>query len=320
MKKVHTLLLAFLSCSTISLAQNGLGFGQYVFNSHLINPAYFNRHSPFSCNLDGRYQWADYQKSPNTIGFSGLYNIQDHHTVGLTLFNDRIAVFNTFQAAASYAYRLNLGKKVQMGFGVKVGYSNQSNTFNRTDLTDPTDPMFNMPRSVGGLSLGAGIYIAGERFAIGIGAPSLFNNRLMMRGFSPSVVGSSYYVTAGVKVVKQKNLMFYPSLLLSAVQGAPIHGQLDLNFLVMNGLWLSAGASTNIGANISVGWLFESGFRVVYSYGFSFGKFNKYGSGMHEITLGYTKDLFENKFAQRKYTTRRGGKFQSFRKQHRRYK
>lgn len=311
--------LLFCLSGTVIFAQNGLGFTQYIFNSQLINPAYFNRRSPISANLVGRYQWANYTGSPLTIGLTGLYNINDHHTVGLVFSNDRIATFNTFQAAASYAYRLNLGETVQLSFGAKVGYLNYSTAMNVSTLVSPSDPVFSPRKSINGFTIGTGIFLSGERFFFGVAAPNLFNNQLMPGNLSAEMSGNSYYLTAGWKVVKTIPLMFYPSIMVEATQGAPIHGQLDLNFLIQNGLWLSAGISTDIAANISVGYLFNNGFRIVYNYGFSFGKYNKYGSGVHEITLGYTKDLFDNAFSKRHYV-KKNGRFRSYKKQRRRYR
>lgn len=317
--KKHILLIFFFVCGISAIAQNGLGFNQYILNSQLINPAYYNQRSPITVNLAGRYQWMDYPGAPNTIGLTGMYNINDHHTVGLTLSNDRVAKFNTFQASATYAYRLKLSDKVQLSFGAKVGFVNQASTIDLSSLNNPNDPTFYPQKSINGLTLGAGLFFSGQRFFVGISAPNLFNNGLMKRGFSSNLAGNAYYLSAGYKVVNTKPFMFYPSILISATEGAPIHGQFDLNFLIFNGVWINAGVSTEVATNIGIGYLFSNGFRIVYDYGFSFGKFNKYGSGIHEITLGYTKDLFQNEFAKRKYVNKKGS-FQSYKKQHRRYK
>jgi type IX secretion system PorP/SprF family membrane protein len=318
MRKIILSLLILIT-SFVTLGQSGLGLTQYIFNSQLINPAYFYQRSPISVNLVGRYQWANYPSAPLTIGLSGLYNINDHHTVGLVLSNDRLAGFNTFQAAASYAYRLNLGEKVQLSFGIKLGYLNFASSMNTSTLVSPNDPVFVQQKSISSLTIGTGFFLSGERFFVGLGAPNLFNNGVMRRGFSADMTGNAYYFTAGWKIVNTIPFMFYPSLKVSASVGAPIHGQLDLNFLIQNGLWLSAGVSTEVATNISVGYIFSNGFRIVYNYGFSFGKFNKFGSGVHEITLGYTKDLFQNEFSKRRYVAGHG-KFKSYRKQSRRYR
>ncbi|MEO9257581.1 MAG: type IX secretion system membrane protein PorP/SprF, partial [Crocinitomicaceae bacterium] len=58
--KKHILLIFFLVCGISTMAQNGLGFNQYILNSQLINPAYYNQRSPITVNLAGRYQWMDY--------------------------------------------------------------------------------------------------------------------------------------------------------------------------------------------------------------------------------------------------------------------
>lgn len=318
MKKTIAILLFCLS-GIFCFSQNGLNFTQYIFNSQLINPAYFNRRSPISANLVGRYQWANYTGAPFTVGLSGLYNINDHHTVGLIFSNDLVAKLNTFQAAASYAYRLNLGEKVQLSFGVKAGYMNYSSAMDISTLVSRYDPVFLQRKSINGFTIGAGFFMSGERFFFGMSAPNLFNNRLMPSHLTADMTGNSYYLTAGWKVVKTIPLMFYPSIIVAATQGAPIHAQLDLNFLIQNGLWLSAGVSTEYATNISLGYLFDNGFRIVYNYGFSFGKYNKYGSGVHEITIGYTKDLFNNEFSKRHYV-KRNGRFRSYKKQRRRYR
>lgn len=315
-----TTTIIFLMLTIGSFAQHGIHFSQYIFNSQALNPAWFNHRSPISAQLVSRVQWMNYQGVPNTNAVMGQYNIGDHHTVGLILLNDNIASFNKFQVSGSYAYRIDLGKNAQLAFGLRAGYSNQTANINDGYLTHQYDPVLYSRRSVHHFSLGTGVYASGNRFFVGLSAPDLFNNGLAQQGMGSSLDGGAYHLHFGVKVFQSIPFMFYPSMLVSATPNAPLHANLDLNFLIQNGLWLTAGASTDIGATAGIGYLFENGLRVVYSFGFSFGPYAKYGGGIHELTIGYSKDLFANEFAKRKFLERKGGKFQSYRKQRRRYK
>lgn len=313
------LVTLFFIVSTVSLlAQNGIQFSQYIFNSQAINPAYFNHRSPISAQLVSRVQWLSYSGVPNTNAVMGQYNLRGNHTIGLMALNDNISAFNKFQISGSYGYRINLGEKTQLSFGVRMGYSNQTANISGY-LTDKYDPTLYSRRSVHHFSLGAGLYMANDRFMLGLSAPDLFNNGLAQQGLEPKVDGGAYHFLLGVKVFQSKEFMFYPSMLVSMTPNAPLHATLDMNFLIQNGLWISLGATTNISANVGLGYLFDNGLRFVYTYGFSFGPYEKRGGGVHELTIGYSKDLFTPDFARRKKLNGKGSVY-SKKKQRRKFK
>ena len=313
-KLLFTLFIGLTTCGAIG--QQGVQFSQYIFNAQAINPAWFNHRSPISGQLISRVQWLNYDGVPNTHAVMGQYNIGRRHTVGLIALNDHISVFNKFQISGTYAYRINLGKKAQLAFGTRVGYSNSTANIEGGYLTHQYDPVLYSRRSVHHFSIGAGMYASGDRFFVGISAPDLFNNGLVQPGFEPKLQGAAYHLHYGVKVYQSIPFMFYPTMLVSVTPNAPLHANLDLNFLIQNGLWLTLGASTDIGASAGIGYLFENNLRIVYSFGFALGPYTKYGGGVHELTIGYTKDLFKNDFEKRKFIEKKGN-FQSYKKQRR---
>lgn len=301
-----------------AVAQTGMHFSQYIFNSQTINPAYFNHRSPISAQVTSRVQWMNYKGVPNTHAAMGQYNIGDHHTVGLVAVNDNIANNNTFQISGSYGYRLNLGKRAQLAFGARVGYGNQTMNV-KGYLNDTYDPILYSRRSVHHFSIGAGIYAAGDLFFVGVSAPNLFNNGLAEKGIVTDLDRGTYHLIGGVKVAQTKKFMFYPTMAFSLTPNTPLYASMDLNFMVNNGLWLTTGVNSNIGVMAGIGYLFDNGLRFLYNYGFSFGAYNKFGGGTHEITIGYSKDLFRPEFSKRRYTNGKG-ELKSYRKQKRRYK
>src|SRR5690606_10216859 len=145
-------------------------------------------------------QWLNYEGIPNTHAAMGQGNIGDHHTVGLILLNDRISVFNNFQLSGTYSYRVKLGKKSQLAFGTRMGYSNQTAHIESGYLTHPYDPVLYARRSVHLFSLGAGIFATGDNFFIGFSAPNLFNNGLVPSDFLMKLDGAAYHFHSGVKI------------------------------------------------------------------------------------------------------------------------
>lgn len=302
---MRLLFVIYVFISGITFGQTGLQFSQYIFNSQTLNPAWFNHRSPVSVQFTSRVQWIDYDGTPNTHALTGQYNIGEHHTVGAIVLNDNIASFNKLQLAGTYGYRLNLGESAQLSFGLRAGYMNQTSAISGF-LTDAYDPVLYARRSVHHFSLGAGIYAAGNRFFAGISAPDLFNNGLADQRFSTRLDGGAYHLLFGVKVIQSIPFMFYPSMIVSATMNGPLYAALDLNSLIYNSVWVTLGANTNLGTSVGIGYLFDNGLRIVYTYGFSFGPFSKYGGGVNELTIGYTKDLFYNEFAKRKFTNGKG--------------
>jgi type IX secretion system PorP/SprF family membrane protein len=315
---MRLILVCLVGVAQLTFGQSGFQFSQYIFNSQAINPAWFNYRSPVSLQLSSRVQWLDINGTPNTHALVGQFNIGEHHTVGGIVLNDHIATWNKLQISGTYGYRINLGENAQLNFGIRAGYMNQTANISGY-LTDAYDPVLYARRSVHHFSVGAGIYASGNRFFAGISAPDLFNNGLAERSFSTSLNGSAYHLMFGVKVIQSIPFMFYPSMLVSATVNGPVYASIDLNSLIYKSVWVTIGANTNLGTSVGIGYLFDNGLRIVYSYGFSFGPFSKYGGGINELTIGYAKDVFYNEFAKRKFTNGKGS-HKSTRQMKRRFK
>jgi type IX secretion system PorP/SprF family membrane protein len=301
------LAICIITCSVGLLAQNGPMTSHYFFNSQQLNPGWFNHKSPITAQASTRVQWLSYDNAPITHTFSGQYNYLKQHTFGLILLNDQIGNFNKLQASGTYAYRLDMGDFGQVAFGVRAGYSNQSTKTITGYVTDLEDPVLRARNAASYLSLGAGFYATSNDFFFGIAAPDLFNNSILPQTtFYNGIEGGMFNLTMGAKLVHTKQLLFYPSLILATTFNSPLFGSLDFNLLIQNGLWLTAGVTTNVGTTIGMGYLFDNGLRIMYSSGISIGRSTKHGLGIHEISIGYTKDLFNEPFSKRKYTNGKG--------------
>ena len=113
------------------MAQYDYMFTQYMFNETFINPAYAGSKEAMSASLLHRQQWVNFSGRPVTTSFN-LHGPLMNNKMGLgfSILNEKIGVLNHNLAYVSYAYRLKVGEKSTLAFGLMGGLHNQVNKLN----------------------------------------------------------------------------------------------------------------------------------------------------------------------------------------------
>ena len=296
MKNRAVLLMIVMSLFTIInvKAQYEPMFTQYMFNETFINPAYVGSHENVSITLLSRNQWVGIEGAPKTQTFSIHSPINGHRFgIGLAVRNENIGVSHQLGVYTNFAYRI-LFDNSALSFGLQGGFVNDESRYTEVLTTTPGDNQFSSDtRKVFLPNAGFGIYYFREKFYAGFSIPRLIENNVTPSLTNGSVQNSwnienwHYYFATGYVFDLNEDHKFKPSILVKAVQNAPVQLDVDANFLLKNFLWLGASYRSGDAIAAIIGFQVNKQLRFGYSYDYTLSKLQKYNSGSHEFTLGY---------------------------------
>lgn len=291
MKKL--IFFVYLSLMSFALfAQQDAMYSQYMFNTLAINPAYAGSRNVLSATGLYRAQWIGIEGAPRTATFT-LDAALNHQKVGLglQLFNDRLGISRTTGAAASYAYRLKIGESA-LSFGIQGSLRQFVADYANVPLSgsNPYDPAFAYNLNKLFLNVGTGVYFNSDKFYAGISAQDLVKNRLV-ENVSDSTLNNPtqlhVFFNTGLVIALNQDFKLRPSVLVKAVKGAPVEGDLGANFWIKD--VVSVGAMYRTSADIVA--LLEiqatPQLRFGYSYDHSTTALRGFNSGSHEFMIRF---------------------------------
>jgi type IX secretion system PorP/SprF family membrane protein len=298
MKKIFLFLL-ITQCSVLFAQQDPL-YSQYMFNMPALNPAYAGSHELINSTLLFRKQFVGINGSPTTATFgidAPFWN--NKLGGGLLVVMDKIAKTQTLDISTQYAYRIKTPKKGNLALGLQAGisqyafrgsdlmYSSQQNSGN--GFTN--DPVLeeNINRLLP--NVGTGVWFNNERFYAGFSVPRIINYRFSenQQGMLQSQARQfrHYFVATGYVFDLNETFQLKPSVLIRAVEAAPISYDLNAN------LWYQKriGIGFSYRNQSAVVAMFEfqtlKGLRVSYAYDFATTPLARQISGSHEIMIRF---------------------------------
>jgi type IX secretion system PorP/SprF family membrane protein len=204
-------------------AQQDPNFTLYNFNMNIINPAFAGIKDSPELNLVYRSQYLGIDDAPRTISMAFSKPMGNNLGLGISVINDRVFVLTETDIAIDVSYKLQLGEKTNLYFGLKAGGG-----FTNIDLTRAfnggNDPLFQENQDFFNPHLGAGINIQNEKFYISISTPNfLRGERYIKQGNIPSaaVDQSHFYMGGGYNFTLNENLTLTPRVMMRTVEGAP---------------------------------------------------------------------------------------------------
>lgn len=294
MKKIY-ILICFLGLGLGLQAQQDSHWSQYMFNHLAINPAYAGSWNYTTANLIYRRQWVNIPGSPTSQAFTmhGPSRNQNHG-FGMSFYNDKIGVTRNTHLNLSYAYRIPLGEKARLSFGLSGAVENVNNAFSGVNTYStinggPADPSFSGNTNVWLPNAGAGAFLNTQHFYFGLSAPDLIENDLREgTGNETAQESRHYFVSTGFFTgTEASKVRFKPSLLFKYQPNSPWGLDLNAQFLLDNKFWLGASYRLNDALVGMIQWQASNWFRVGYAYDYSISELSDYTSGSHEFLLGF---------------------------------
>ncbi|MCB9224920.1 MAG: PorP/SprF family type IX secretion system membrane protein [Crocinitomicaceae bacterium] len=299
------LLLIVLLIGVGAFAQNRVNYSQYMHNHQIFNPAYVEHETNLGGSVLYRRQWMGIEGTPQTFIGNVFYGFRGHN-FNVQFLQDQITVFKHLEIGGSYSYAIKLGRNTQMSFGIKASYNQQSGNYDQLTFYEGSDPYMTGSFKFTDVNFGAGMFVRSKHWHVGLGAPYLFNNGNV--GPSSKMFGDltyqHFFLTGGYRFVDEYYFKFYPTAMIKWTKGSPLAINADMNFILRERFWASAGYRIDNTVILSAGIILWENFKIIYSYDLGLGKVNRYGGMTHEVSMGYGMSMFKNSFTKRKYVKR----------------
>ena len=301
----HILLVV---CPLLMKAQNEVTYSQYMFNNLLVNPAYAGYKEDININLLSRNQWVGIKGAPTTQSLiaDGAFFHNKNVGLGLSILNDRVGIQRQTSIMANYAYRLPVGEKGRLSFGVGVGAVQFSLNGDRAIVGDQTDINFSGSQNYLSPDAKIGVHYSDDVFYAGLSANNLLTTALSKNNQRANYVALPpvhMFLTVGAIINVNESVKMKPSLMLRDDPQSMGNFDINASFLFKDVLWL--GGSYRVGVDMwkntnNLNATFQQNslvglvevfvakqFRVGYAYDYSLSDLNSYSSGSHEISLGF---------------------------------
>lgn len=294
MKKASLIILLIVSSTCFVQGQQDAQFTHYMFNTLSVNPGYAGSREAFTITGLYRNQWLGFPGAPTTQTLT-MHSpfLQDQIGAGLSIINDEIGPTKMTSLYADFAYKMKVGQKGKLSFGLKGGINQRRNDLAKLRTTSVGDDSFAINVASELLpNFGFGIYYNQVNFYSGLSVPRLLKNTFKNEGTGTGLstdVRHFFYIAGAVfKLSQQYEIKLKPTVLIKYSTGAPL--DLDLTAIAMfhdrfwaGPMWrLGDGMGALIGFNILP--------QLAASYSFDWSSSNntsKYNSGSHEIMLRY---------------------------------
>jgi type IX secretion system PorP/SprF family membrane protein len=301
------LFVGLFSVSFHTYAQQEAMFSQYMFNTMAINPAYAGSRDVLSLTALGRYQWIGVPGAPTTYTFSMDMPISNEKMgLGLQASYDGIGLAKNTGIYLTYSYRVKVGPRSTLAFGVQGGAVNI-----RWALSDAknvgNDNVFGGGSDVNKIlpNVGGGIFLSNDKSYLGISCPQIMQNSLSNYNFTDStgkIINTStrtkrhFFLMMGF-VVGKGNFKIKPSTMVRYTEGSPLGFDGNINFWIKDKI--SFGISGRIsqfqnfsqveGFDAAVGMLelqLTPQLRLGYAYDFTSNRLNDPGKKGFERVIG----------------------------------
>ena len=323
MKKLLLLLLVLVAGSQLMVAQEAQPdeaiFNHYVQNPILLNPAAAGFADEYTVQVNARTSWAGFDQNPKTVALRLNGPVGESFGFGAALFSESAAQQRRLRGQVDVAFRFGFGKEVKGVPAFRAAFGFYTNVQRLTlDPEVMSNPRF-MPGDLvlmeyfnGRNVFDAGIGFYGSYLDQTFGGFTINNlvvNRLSDISGAINDEGFNYTFLIGQHLrVEDLNVNLTPSVMMRNIQDGPFQFDLNLQAGFLDDQFLAGLSYRNLGA---LGLLLGTrinGLQLYYSFDLSFGPFQRYSNGSHEVTAAYSfsrKDIQESRKRKAKEQNRR---------------
>jgi type IX secretion system PorP/SprF family membrane protein len=287
-------------------AQQQAQYSQYMNNNYILNPGATGVEDYIDVKLSYRTQWTGLEGAPKTYYASASSSLgkwrttqkrtlrdrrRPFHALGGLVYRDETGPTSRTGAYLSYAYNLVLAPDLRAALGASVGMQQFAVDGQKLQFFDPTTQAASAASRV--LDGSVGLWVYSSRFYVGLSGAQLLANRLNF-SYGPGQFGEGapgntlrrhYFATAGVRLPLSDDWSLVPSVLVKAVNPAPLSVDINAKLKYQDLLWVGASWRAFDSVVGLVGISYEQ-FTLGYSYDAGLSALNGYHGGSHEVLLG----------------------------------
>jgi type IX secretion system PorP/SprF family membrane protein len=279
--------VGFLLLPLMALAQQNLLYSEYRFDGLSINPAYAGNHEVLSLTGIARKQWVGIVGSPEIFSISGHKTMaNDKVGLGLTVFQEKVAVSSSFQANMSYSYKIIKDDK-RLSFGLLASFANYSQVLNQLENINQQDPNFQDNLQHTSFNVGTGIYFETKRYFVGLSIPQIIKNYDEPGNPSSGRQLRQYFLNSGYLFSLNRLLKLKASCLFRYDEDFPVRYDFDVSLLFNEKIWSGVGFKNKDAYYASLQLMITEKMKIAIAYDYLISDLQKVSRGSMEIAINY---------------------------------
>ncbi|MEM9930240.1 MAG: PorP/SprF family type IX secretion system membrane protein, partial [Bacteroidota bacterium] len=253
MTKLNSILILLCLVSGTLFAQQDAQYTQFMYNKLGFNPAVAGSPESTTFLVSARQQWLGLDEAPTSQVATFNTPITSAGTgIAARLSRVTIGLEQQYNVEGSYAYRFSLGRGARLGLGISASARYFNIEYSRANPTQGGGVDIAIPGATESKvipNFGAGVYIDGPGYYLGISVPRLLESNIDLGGEETIISREArhFYFMGGVKFPVSEKLALEPQLLAKYVNGAPFDA--DFNLTAHFGDNLFTGLSYRLGGN-----------------------------------------------------------------------
>ena len=299
MRNIIRTLTFLLLASGALWAQQDAQYTQFMYNKLGFNPAFAGAVESTNFQVVARQQWLGLDDAPTsqvatfntplTSAGTGVAARFSRVTIGLE---------QQYNVEGSYAYRFALGRGTRLGLGISASARYFNIEYGRATPTQGGGVDIAIPGATESRvtpNFGAGLYIDGPAYYIGISVPRLLESDIDL-GAEEAIISREarhFYFMGGLKLQLSEKLALEPQFLAKYVAGAPFDA--DINVTAHIGQNLFTGLSYRLGGNgagesasVLVGFYLSEYLSMCMAYDMGLSDLKGAQNGSIELVVSYS--------------------------------
>lgn len=297
MRKIILLVLLAAVMSFVAKAQQDPIFGQYVFNSTVINPAQAGVFQQNQWGVVYRNQWAGIDGAPVTQSFFTNFRLNKSLGAAFGIYQDEIGPINdvTLQADLSYPVRLN--SRWSLSGGLRMIGSRITASLADLQNVQAGDPNFNQNISSGFfLNMGLGVLLFNDKSFFGVSVPKAITREFEGQQVMNAKLKQHYFVYGGMNINTGDYWTFSPGFMARFVDNSPFQFDVNAIFSYKNTIDLGPMLRSTDAIGMLFGVYMSEKWYVGYQFEYPLQDIQQVTRQTHEVALRY---LWDSKFKAR---------------------
>lgn len=286
----------FLGLGVVRAQQDPV-YGQYIFNSTIINPAQAGVFGHSQWGVLYRNQWAGIDGAPITKSFFTNLRIAKNMGLALGVYQDEVGPINDVTLQADVSHQVRLNDRWNMSGGLRVIGSRITANLADLDNVQGGDPNFSENINSGFyLNMGMGMLVYDESSFFGLSIPKAIMREFEGQQILNAKMKQHMFAYGGTSIAFNELWTLSPSVMLRFVKDSPF--QFDVNAVMNYKNTFDFGPMLR---SLDVlGWLvgmrFNEQWYLGYQYEFPLQAIQQVTRQTHEISLRY---LWDSKYKTR---------------------